>query len=117
MSIELKFEVFDNYLKVYICGENLFDEISSVIEALRRKLADCNRTKMLIDTHDAKPPSEMEKFYMAEMGAEIFGSNVKTAVITHPQYINKFFENVAVNRGGDVIVTDNEKDALGWLLK
>jgi len=116
LSIELKFEVFDDYLKVYISGKNLFDVINETLDAIRNKLTDSKRKKMLINVLDLIPPSEMEKFYIGEIGVGTFGSNIKTAVISRPQYINKFFENVAVNRGGIVYVTDNEKDALDWLL-
>lgn len=117
MNIKLTFEVFDEYLRINLSGGNLFDEIIEVMETVKSLLKTNNRKKMLIDTINLTPPSEMQKFYIGEMGVGIFGREVKTALVSQPQYINKFFENVTVNRGGIVYVTDNEKDALDWLLK
>jgi hypothetical protein len=37
-------------------------------------------------------------------------------VVWHKNFINKFFENVAVNRGGNVCVSGSNQAALEWLL-
>ncbi len=39
------------------------------------------------------------------------------ALVTKQEYINKFFENVVVNRGGQLLVSSSEQEALDWLLQ
>lgn len=117
LDINLKFEVCDKYLKIKISEEDVYAKVNEIIAAMKRLLNENDRTKMLVDVTTSYPPTEMEKFQMAELGAGIFENKIKMAVLTNPRNINKFFENVAVNRGSNVYVTDNEKDALEWLLK
>jgi hypothetical protein len=117
LDINLKFEVYDKYLKIKISQEDIYAKVNEIITAMKSFLQENNRTKMLIDITESYPPSEMEKFQIAEIGAGIFERNVKIAVLAKTSNINKFFENVAVNRGANVYVTDDEKDALEWLLK
>jgi hypothetical protein len=116
LEIQLSFEVFDEYLKISLSGKNLYAEINEILATIGKLLEENHLEKLLVDAVNITIPSEMEKFYIGELGASIFGSRVKAAVIANPQYINKFLENVAVNRGGNLYVTGSEQAALGWLL-
>jgi len=58
----------------------------------------------------------MEKYYIGSLGAEMYRGRIKVAMLRKQEYINKFTENVAVNRGGQLYIVSDEKEALRWLL-
>lgn len=117
MKIKIAFEVFDEYLKISLSGGNPYKEIDEIITNIKRLIDENNRKKVLIEAIDIMIPSEMEKFYIGEMGAGVFGGKIKMAMVTKQEYINKFFENVVVNRGGQLFVAGSEQEALRWLLQ
>jgi hypothetical protein len=117
VNIQLSFEVFDEYLKVTLSGENPFAEIEDILKTIKSLSEKNNRARILIDAVNLSVPREMEKFYIGELSVNMFGSKVKTAILSKPEQINKFLENVVVNRGGRLYVTSSEKEGLDWLLK
>ncbi|MCE5212727.1 MAG: hypothetical protein LLG40_14390 [Deltaproteobacteria bacterium] len=117
MKIRISFEVFTEYMKVNLSGDSLYAEIKDVLMNIRKLAEENNHTRIIIDAVNTKVLSEMEKFSVGEIGVDIFGNKFKIAVIAKPEVINKFMENVAVNRGGRVYVTSSEQKALSWLLK
>lgn len=117
MKIKISFEVFDEYLKISLSGGNPYDEIDEIISNIKRLIDENNCKRILIEAIDITMPSEMEKFHIGEMGVRVLGGKVKMAVIAKKEYINKFFENVAVNRGGQLFVAGSEQEALNWLLQ
>lgn len=117
MKIQITFEVFDEYLKIFISGENPYDEIEEIITTIKKLADENNRTKVFLDTMNVSGLSEMEKYFAGEQGAKILGHKIKTAVVSAPERINKFMETVAVNRGARLRVFGSESEALNWLLK
>ena len=117
MKIKLSYDVFDEYLKIRITGENPYEDVEELLMTIKRLFEQNNRHKVLVDANSIVIPSEIEKFRIGEMGVEVLGKRVRIALFTKPEYINKFFENVAVNRGGQLYVAGSEKEALDWLLK
>lgn len=117
MKIQITFEIFDAYLKIFIAGENPYAEIDEIIATIKRLADENNRTKVLLDTMTVSGLSEMEKFFAGEQGAKILGHKIKTAVVSPQEKINKFMETVAVNRGARLRVFGSEPEALEWLLQ
>jgi hypothetical protein len=116
MKIQLSFKVFDDYLKIHLSGENLYPEINEILMTIKRLSEENNRTRILVDAWDLPDISDMEKFYIGEQGAKMFGHKIKIAMLRKPKHINKFTENVAVNRGGLLYIVSNEQEAIDWLL-
>jgi hypothetical protein len=116
LTIQVSFEVFDEYIKFCLTGDNLFAGINDIVTTIAKLSEENNRTKILIDAVNVSSPSQMERFHMGEIIASIDKHKNRTALFTKPEYINKFFENVAVNRGVRVTVVGSEKEALEWLL-
>lgn len=117
MKIKLSFEVFDEYLKISLSGGNPYKEIDEILKTIKTLMDENNRKRVLIEAIDIIIPSEMEKFYIGEAGVGVLGGKVKMALVTKQEYINKFFENVVVNRGGQLYVAGSEQEALHWLLQ
>lgn len=117
LKIIISFEVFDEYLKISLSGGNPYKEIDEILKTIKTLMDENNRKRVLIEAIDIIIPSEMEKFYIGEAGVGVLGGKVKMALVTKQEYINKFFENVVVNRGGQLFVAGSEQEALHWLLQ
>lgn len=117
MNIELTFEVFDDYLKIRLTGENPFSEIEEILTTIMRLAEDNKRNRVLIDAVDIPDVTDMEKYYLGTLGATMYRGKIKVALLRKQEHINKFTENVAVNRGGELYISSDESDALDWLMK
>ena len=62
------------------------------------------------------PIPEFERFRLGEYIAKVC-KGISIVSILQPQYINKFGENTAVNRGADFLVTSDRVEAQNWLLQ
>ena len=118
MSVSTKYDKYPKYLKVKVSGKWTRDNAVSVIEEIKVE-ADSQQTKrILLDLQDLSyPESEMVRFYSGEKIAEVFPYPFKIAAYLQPEKINRFAENVAVNRGADMRSFDNLTDAVSWLLR
>ncbi len=59
----------------------------------------------------------MDRYFLGETIAKLLGPKIKLAVVWPGQHINKFTENVAVNRGTQILVVSEVETAKIWLLK
>jgi len=116
LAYQISFEVFDEYIKFFLIADNLYAGIGNIIMTIEKLAEENNRTKILIDATDVTPPTQMERFHMGEYAASVDQHRNTIALFTKPEIINKFFENVAVNRGVNINVSGSEKEALDWLL-
>ncbi|MGD0279582.1 MAG: hypothetical protein ABSC11_09780, partial [Smithella sp.] len=92
-------------------------EIEDIFLTVKRFLVKNNRTRILVHAFDLPDVRDMEKFFIGELGANIFGNKYKFAMLRKQEHINKFMENVAVNRGARLFIVSNEQEALNWLLR
>jgi hypothetical protein len=87
--------------------------------ALKEVLDYCEQnglTKVLADIRkleDKIPISD--RFEIGVEMARILGNKVQFAILARRDMIDKMGENAAVNRGGQMFVTDSMKKALEWL--
>ncbi len=116
LATQLSFEIFDEYIKFYLNGDSLFEDILDIITTIERISKENNRTKILINAVNISSPTQMERFRMGEIAAAVDKHKNRIALFTKPEIINKFFENVAVNRGVSITVVPGEQEALDWLL-
>lgn len=116
MPMQLKFKLKEKYLHVYATGKWTTDAAKDVIQKIR-KAADNNKLNLiLIDCKNVtKPDSEMTRYNTGKAIASHLGHPIKTVVVIPIELINKFVENVAVNRGATFFVTDSNDDAIKWL--
>lgn len=59
--------------------------------------------------------SIVDKYELGVHIAQTLGSAIRLAILAPLPMIDKVGENAAVNRGGRVLVTDNEGHAMEWL--
>lgn len=115
MNTQLSFEVFDDYLKIRLSGGNFFSEIEEILTAIKKLSEENNRTNILVDAVNLPDVTDMEKYYIGSMGAAMYRGKIKVALLRKQEHINKFTQNVAVNRGGRLFISSDEQEALRWL--
>ena len=117
MNVQSEFEEFDNYLFVKVRGRWELDEIKALADSVRRHADQKGQTRILVDMLEVKGRApEMDRFRIGEHVAALFPGQFKLAVSYRGEWINKFAENVAVNRGARMLIVDNTDAALQWLL-
>ena len=116
MKFQSSFKVFDDYLKIHLSGEYLHSEINEILMTIKKLSEENNRSRIFVDAWDFPDIPDMKKFYIGELGAKMFGSTIKIAMLRKSEHINKFTENVAVNRGGILYIVSDEQEAIRWLL-
>src|SRR5204863_8801150 len=97
--IQITFERCPGYLRA--TSEGTFPtECRESFHRIRDEATRSENTLVLMDCFGVSEPlSEMDRFEAGVALAEIFGYRLKVAVLYQPAHINKFAENVAVNRG------------------
>jgi hypothetical protein len=114
--IQITFERCPGYLRA-TCEGTFPTDCRESLQRIRAEALRSENTLVLLDCYGlSEPASEMARFDAGVALAEIFGHHLKVAVLYDPAHINKFAENVAVNRGTEVLVIGDPKAALLWLL-
>jgi|WetSurMetagenome_2_1015567.scaffolds.fasta_scaffold97856_2 hypothetical protein len=105
------------YLHVKISGDFDVDAIGKLIGDDARKILQTKGNRLLIDaTALLAPHTEFDRFLAGKLIADAFPHPVKVAAYARKEFINKFAEIVAVNRGANFRVFDNQADATEWLI-
>jgi len=124
MPYETAFEFFDSYARVEISGDRRpGHEVADALHAGRQVSAACkehgvNKLLVILKMTGRLPATDAHEIYS---NPEAFGwsRDIKVALIDeNPESMedNLFSETVAVNRAYNVLVFDNEDEALEWLL-
>jgi hypothetical protein len=118
MKSEYSFEKKENYLLMRIAGEYAMEDFMSFAAILLERCEKDNVNKVLVDAFKVRNTNVdiMDRFYIGENIAKLLGSKLRLAVIWPEEHINKFAEDVAVNRGGRLFVTHSIELAEEWLL-
>jgi hypothetical protein len=117
MSLVCAIEFEDGCLKLRVSGTfRSREETFRVMDRLKAE-ADAQHCKCaLLNLIDAQGhTSDIDKFYLGEYAARVFGGKLKVAVVFPADGITKFGENVAVNRGAKLAVLASEPEAMAWL--
>jgi hypothetical protein len=112
-------EVHDRgaYLYVRVLVPWTTENAKRVIDEARSEAEAGGFHRILFDlTFWSRPYTEMTRFLTGEYLAQRLGGPYKTAAFSNPEWINRFGENVAVNRGADFRVFPDEQSAVDWLL-
>lgn len=117
MLIEVGFLDMKTYLRVSCHG--VWDP-ASVSETMLRIKAETRQTghaRVLLDWRGIEPPAREFYRYLAGEDIAAWVPSLRMAALYHSALINKFAENVAVNRGASFRVFGREEEALRWLLQ
>ena len=117
MSLTSKSELQGQCLKFGVAGS--YASRAEIFQVMDQLKAEADRTgcrRAILDLTAAQgTTSDMDRYFLGEHAALIFGAQLKVAVVFRAEGITKFGENVAVNRGAQLTVVPTERDALKWL--
>jgi hypothetical protein len=93
------------------------EEFQQILDHINKVAEEENARRMLIDfsSIDFSDLTMSERHRVGLIVAERWGHR-KAAAVVERQYINKHAENVANNRGGNVLATHDYDEAYNWLL-
>ena len=115
---ELSFQIPTGYLRATVGGGFPSTTFREILTAIRDEARRSEHSRILIDAFALPaPPADMDRFWIGEALAQIFGGGDFKITILYPsELINKFAENTAVNRGARLLVIGDEEAALRWLI-
>ena len=118
MQLEVSFQEERRHLVATVCGRWEPAAITEGLTLIRDKARQTAHSRILIDAYNLSPPrADFYRFLAGQDLAALFPLPLKVAVLCQEQWITKFAENVAVNRGAQVLVCTDKAAALGWLLE
>ncbi len=118
MESAITFEVRAGYL--YAEGQGPGDQgtMREALRTIKARADEAGLTRILINARRVERPRQgIDYFLLGEFFAELFGARYRIAALYPREFINKFAENTAVNRGANLFVTDEEAQAVEWLMK
>lgn len=122
MSIEIQWEIKEQYLYLDAQGVYRLDEVLKVLEYALEKAKQENLKGVLIDTRKVTSvtPTVMECYEMGKWIAQLQttrGYRVRLAVVGTQEILEsqRFGEIVALNRGALLKVSTDREAAIAWL--
>jgi hypothetical protein len=118
MAPQLKIEDRGSHLLFTLGGAWSAAQAVQFVESIGRRCDETLHHCALVDiTGVVTRLQEFERFILGQrIAARLPGGAYRMAVVARPDQITKLTENVAVNRGADVMVTSDVAEALRWLL-
>lgn len=117
--MHLSWHIEDTGEFMYVRVTGLYDGVplaGPVIADVADRCKATHRWRVLMDlTAMDGDISSFDRFMLGQHVAKSWGRRIKVAVLTRPERITTFFENVAVNNGGNVRVFGVSDEALSWL--
>lgn len=105
------------YSEAVYTGERVFEILGNIIEKGYDRCEKMNIHKILLNMCDAKGHwKELDRFLIGQKAAHFFRSPYKILVLEIKEHINKFAENTAFIRGVNILVTDDKKAGIDWLI-
>jgi hypothetical protein len=118
MSIEISFAMKEGYLLVSARGQ--FERVAAraALTEVRAHAIKAGAMRILIDAQGlSAPATEFDRHLVGLAISELFPREYRVAALYKDEWINKFAENTAVNRGAHFLVTSKADEAIRWLLE
>ena len=116
MSLVVRTRNASRFIRFDVSGAWNLADIFALIGRVREEADAAGLDAALVDLLDVPGPiPQMERFFAGKRVAEVLKHRIRLAVVAREEYINKFGENTAVNRGARMAVLSSEEHALAWL--
>ena len=102
-----------------ITAEGVYDfrELFGFIEFIKTEADRAGRERVLVDCRKLNGKiSDVDRFEGGQHIARVFGPILNVALVTPESEVTKLGELTAVNRGARFLATEDESEALSWLL-
>jgi len=116
MGSDLRIKQQDGYLFIGVVGEYSLMDSRDLIHRVKEESKNSGYQNVLLDTTGlAGSIPHLDMFELGVHCAEVWKAAFRVAIISRAGGINKFFEDVARNRGVRVLVVAKEDAAIQWL--
>ncbi len=116
MGLDIESELYEGYIRVCVHGQHDSENMQPFVEWVAKEARTRGVSNVLVDLSALEGVySEWDRFQAGTIVSDIWGVSVRAAIVYPQEGVSGFFENVAVNRGAQVRVMNNEQDALAWL--
>ena len=113
-----KFREEEAHLLVTCEGAWKLGAVTELLMSMKERAIQTSHNRILLNWFNVSAPEkEFHRFLAGVDVAEIMRHHFKLAVLYPKHLINKFAENVAVNRGANFFVFFDEDEAIEWLHK
>jgi len=116
MGFELQVNEVDSYLSIKAVGDYTLADLSSLLDRAAKEAEKRGYRPVLLDIYEVTGSVPIfDMFELGEHCARVWNRRVRIAIFTGEGGLNRFFENVARNRGVAVAIVPNQDAALAWL--
>ena len=115
-SISVQFSKHKEYFKGTLSGELDYYDLVELVDLLYDKAVELGETRVFLDVSPCEGDvSIVERFQLAEKLSKKFSMLYRIFILERNTRINKMLENSAVNRGLNLLVSDDPEAGLDWL--
>lgn len=117
MGLSIDIQEEGGYLAITLVGEWALGELKDVAVVVAAESKSRGYSCVLVDASGvSESPPELDRF---ELGKQVASTlrGIKIAAVYRADYINKLFENTAVNRGASIGIFSDKLAALQWLME
>jgi hypothetical protein len=116
MTLAIQSRIDRGHVRFDVTGAWNLAEIFALIARVRQEADAAGLDAVLVDLSAVPGPiPQMERFFAGERVAAVLRHRIRLAVVARAEYIDKFGENTAVNRGARMAVMSSEEHARAWL--
>ncbi|MBN1433417.1 hypothetical protein JW921_01575 [Candidatus Fermentibacterales bacterium] len=113
------FRLEDGVLHVRLSGEYPMERLRGEQNVFQPVIDSCSSNdcrKVLVDARNLETDFDtMELFRAGADVASLARNGIRVALLAREEMLDPFFEDVAVNRGGNVAIFTDDAEALAWL--
>jgi hypothetical protein len=112
MTLSIQSRIDGRHVRFDVAGKWSLPDVFGLIERVREEADTAGLERALIDMSEVTGPiPNMERFFAGERVAAVVKGRIRLAVVAREEYINRFGENVAINRGARISVLSSEEHA------
>jgi hypothetical protein len=116
MSLEVQVNEVDAHLLIKAVGRYSLAHVSELFVRAKEEIEKRDDHEAILDiTEVAGTIPVMDMHVLGEHCARVWKLQFRIAVVSPEGGLNKFFENVARNRGVQIAVVPNQGAAIAWL--
>lgn len=116
MCWDVQIHEADNHLSVKATGRYSLANLSGLFDRVKAESEKRNGRGVILDVSKvAGTVPLMDMFVLGEHCSRVWNPLFRIAIVPPEEWVYKFFENVARNRGAQIAIVPNQDAAMEWL--
>jgi hypothetical protein len=116
MGLEVMMHEMDTHLSIKAVGQYSLANLSSLFDKVKDESEKCANRGVILDvTEVAGTIPTVDMHVLGKRCSEVWKLALRIAIVSPVGGIGRFFENVARNRGVQVVVVPNQCAAMEWI--